>query len=146
MGQTGIAGGLVILVLAGIILAVSTVSIFVLFKGIDICHEGPRARRRLGVASICLGVALPLFTICGPSVLFRLQHATPPIADDQIGLVQDGMSPEDVQALIGPPHSVESFNSSYATWVYWRDAIFLETYSVVFDNLSGVVKWTHHDG
>ena len=137
------AGGLVILVIAGIVIAVSAVSILAFFKGIDMCLEKPAIRRRRGVATICAGVALPLIAFCGPSVLFRLQHATPPITDDQIGLVQEGMSPEDVQALIGPPHAVESYNSSYVTWVYRRDAIYFETYSVYFDNKSGVVKSTH---
>ncbi len=143
MGLNGIAGGFVFLVLAGIVLAVSAVSILALFKGIDLCREGPLFRRRLGIVSICAGVALPLFTLCGPSVLFRLQHTTPPITDDRIGLVQVGMSPDEVQALIGPPHGIECYNSSFVKWVYWRDAIHGETYSVVFDNKNGLVKWTH---
>jgi len=145
MGMHGIAGGFIFLALVGIVVVVLAVSILVVFRGIDVFLEGPPARRRLGIASIALGIAMPLCVFCGPSVLFRLQLTTSPISDDQIGLIQEGMPPEEVQALIGLPHAVESYNSSYVKWVYCRDAIWFESYSVAFDSKSGLVSWTHHD-
>jgi hypothetical protein len=136
------AGGFILLIIVGIVLAVSAVSMLAIFRGIDMCLEEPRVRRWLGVASICLGIALPLCAFCGPSVLFRLQHATPPIDDVPSDLIQEGMSSEEVQARIGPPHEIESYNPSYVKWVYWRDAIRFESYSVFFDKTRGAVKGT----
>jgi hypothetical protein len=125
------AGGVVILILVGIIVVVSAMSIVAFFRGIDLCLEKP-TRRWLGIVLIGAGVALPLCTFCGPSLLFRLQHATPPIAEVPTGLIQEGMSPDEVRALLGPPHVVESYHSSQVKWLYWRDAIRLEWYSVWF--------------
>ena len=136
------AGGFVVLILGGIVLAVLAFSILAFFKGIDICIEEPRTRLRLGIASICVGVALPLCAFCGPSVLFRLQHATPPLHDDQLGLIREEMSSEDVQALLGPPHEVQSYNPLQVKWVYWRDAIRFESFTVFFDK-SGRVTGTN---
>jgi hypothetical protein len=131
-GIGGSAGGLVLLIVAGIVLAAFTVSILAFFRGIDWCLEKPPIRRRLGVISTITGVLLLPCLFCGPRVLFRLQHATPPIADGPPGLIREGMSREEVEAILGPPHRIESDRPPDVKWTYWRDAIRLNCFSVMF--------------
>jgi len=138
------AGGCVLLVLAGVVLATLVLSLLAFFRGIDWCREKPPNRRWLGVLSISVGILLPICTCCGPSILFRLQHDTPPIADVPIGLIREGMSPGEVRAILGPPHLIETYHPPDVKWTYWRDAIRLGWY-VVFFGEDGTVKAAHGD-
>ena len=131
-GIGGVGSGCALLVLAGIGLTAFAVSVLAFFRGIDWYLEEPPTRRRLGVFSIVAGVLLLPCLFCGPSVLFRLQHATPPIANVPAGLIREGMSREEVEAILGPPHLIESYRPPDVKWTYWHDAIRLNCFSVMF--------------
>lgn len=96
--------------------------------------ERPVICLALIVVVLCLGC-------CGlPQILFRVAYGRGPLATD-IRQVQPGMTPEEVNALLGPPHKKHDDGE---VWIYFEDS-FAWSYLGVQFTREGVVKnwWSH---
>jgi hypothetical protein len=127
------AGGMVVLILCGVGLAVLGVSIAAITRGRVLLCRPPPARRWSGVVLILAGLLLPVCCCMSPSVLFRLHHDTPPLGRYPNGVINEGMSPEEVRTLLGSPHQIDDRDPQRVTSLYWLDAIELGWFMVTFD-------------
>jgi hypothetical protein len=123
---------MVVLLLFGVGLGVLAASVAGIAWGVVLLRRPPPARRWSGAVLIVSGLLLPVCCCSGPSVLFRLHHETPPLGRYPSGVVQEGMSPDEVRALLGTPHQVNDRDPQRVTWVYWLDAIELDWFMVIF--------------
>jgi hypothetical protein len=123
---------MVMLILLGVSLAVLGVSVACIVRGVILLRQPPTSRRWSGVALILAGLVLPACCCTAPSALFRLHHDTPPLGHYPSGVVKEGMSSDEVRALLGNPHQVSNTDPQRVTWLYWLDAIELGWFMVVF--------------
>jgi hypothetical protein len=126
------AGGAAMLVLSGIGLAVLGASAAAIARGMTLVRRPPPDRSWWGLVFILGGVLLPVSCCSAPSVLFRLSHDTPPLGRYPNGVIREGMSPDDVRALLGNPHQVNDRDPQRVTWLYWLDAFELGWFMVTF--------------
>jgi hypothetical protein len=126
------AGGAIVLVLLVICLFVLTVTVLGIVCGANLVRRPSRGSRRVGWALVLVGVLLPVVCFCGPSVLFRLNHDNPPLGHYPNGVIQEGMSADEVRALLGNPHEVSERDRERVGWWYWLDAIELDWFLVTF--------------
>jgi hypothetical protein len=134
------AGGMVVLILLGVGLAVLGISVAAIVRG-GVLLRRPPAGRWSGRVLILAGLLLPVCCCTAPSVLFRLHHDTPPLGRYPSGVVKEGMSPDEVRALLGTPHQVNDRDPRGVTWLFWLDAIKLDWFMVIFGP-DGKVNWT----
>jgi hypothetical protein len=121
-----------VLILFGVGLAVLGIGAVGIVRGVILLRRPPPRRRSSGILYIVAGVLLPVSCCGGPSVLFRLYHDTPPLGSYPNGVVREGMSSDEVRALLGNPHQVNDRYPQQVTWLYWLDAIGLNWFTVIF--------------
>jgi hypothetical protein len=126
------AGAMAMLVLLGVGLAVFGVALLCVVRGIVLLRRAAPGSKWSGLGLVAVGVLLPVCCCSGPSVLFRVHHDTPPLTGYPSGVVQEGMSAEEVRALLGNPHQFNDRNPERVTWLYYLDAIELNWFMVVF--------------
>ena len=132
------AGAAVMQILCGIGLFVFGVAAVAVVRGVILIRRPPPNRRWPGVVLIVAGVLLPISCCSAPSVLFRLNHNTPPLGRYPNGVIQKGMSPDQVRQLLGTPHQVNDRDPARVTWLYWLDPIELGWFMVTFGEDSKV--------
>ena len=64
--------------------------------------------------------------------LFRLRHDTTPLGGYPSGVIREGMSADEVRALLGSPHEVHDHDPRRVSWLYYLDAIELDWFLVTF--------------
>src|SRR5262249_51726507 len=91
--------GTMILVLAGIALIGVLIGIWMLWRAAP-------GKRRKGTLVITLSCVLPLATCClGPDLLFFAAHGRFPLRGKIYGVIEEGMTKEEVIARFGKPHT-----------------------------------------
>jgi hypothetical protein len=126
------SGGTVVLLLLGISLAVGAVAVLSAARGILLLRRSPPRRKWPGLLLIGAGVLLPVLCCNGPGALFRLRYSTPPLGRYPSGVVQTGMSADEVRALLGDPHQIHDGDPQRVTWIYYRDSMELGWFMVTF--------------
>jgi hypothetical protein len=121
------------LILCGIGLLVLGIGVVAIARGVMLIRRPPPNHRWPGVVFILAGILLPVSCCSTPSVLFRLHHDTPPLGRYPNGVIQKGMSSEEVRALLGNPHQINEQYPERVTWLYWLDAFELGWFMVTFD-------------
>jgi hypothetical protein len=125
------AGGAVALVLIVACLAVLGAALFGIVRGVMLLRKPSAGSRRAGAVLVLAGVLLPVLCSSGPSILFRLNHDTPPLGHYPNGVIKEGMSAGQVRALLGGPHEVYD-RDQRVSWLFWLDSIELDWFMVSF--------------
>jgi hypothetical protein len=126
------AGGNAIAILLAIGLAVLGIGVASIVRGALLLRQSPSGRSWAGLLYILAGVLLPVSCCSSPSVLFRLQHDTPPLGRYPNGVIRTGMSPDEVRALLGTPHQIDERDPQRVRWLYWLDAVEIGWFMVTF--------------
>lgn len=81
---------------------------------------------------VLVSCLLPIFCYVAPPHLFRLAYGSYPIGDREpflCGQIRQGMSCDEVQAILGPPHHRWKYADGTETWNYlweWYGAGFFD--------------------
>ncbi len=132
-----------VVVVVGIVVTVLVLSMSCIGRGLQLLLDPPR-RRWAGSLRIATGLLLPVACCCGPSAVFRLQHETPPLGRYPDGVIEKGMTAEEVRARLGTPHEINERHPERVYWLYWLDAIRLDWFRVYFGQ-DGKVESTHRE-
>jgi outer membrane protein assembly factor BamE (lipoprotein component of BamABCDE complex) len=103
-----------------------------LITGARYLVRGPVRQRRVGWALLLASLLLPASCWVVPSLVFRLTHGTGPIGDLPYRTVREGMTPEQVIAILGPPHDRHSGDDG-EHWYYSKDSFGIDWFKVEFD-------------
>jgi outer membrane protein assembly factor BamE (lipoprotein component of BamABCDE complex) len=94
-------------------------------------------------------LALVLSACFLPGVLFRLQYGRPPLTTAEYRAsiqIEEGMTPDEVRAIIGPPHKVHADfgGEGQEAWIYFTDSLELNYLGVWFGTTGRVYsRWIH---
>ncbi len=121
------AGGLIMLVVSAIFVAALVVAAIGIGWGLFLRKRADAKGRRWGMVVIIGSVMLPISCCSGPSVIFRLTHETPPLGRYPNGVIEAGMTPDEVRARLGPPHHLY-----LGSWMYYLDPIEVRYFMVSF--------------
>src|SRR5262245_22418405 len=126
------AGATVMGVICGIGFVVLVVGIIAVVRGLILITRQPPDYRWRGLVFILAGVLLPISCCSAPSIMFRVNHDTPPLGSYPNGVIQEGMTPDDVRGLLGNPHQVYEQDPQRVTWLYWIDRYEIGWFMVTF--------------
>jgi hypothetical protein len=100
---------------------------------------GARLLRRgsamLGWLLVLVSCLLPIFCYVAPPHLFRLAYGSYPLGDRDPSLcggIKEGMSRDEVQAILGPPHRRSLNANREETWTYFWEWYGVGFYAVKF--------------
>ena len=133
-----------VVAVVGIVVTVLVLSMSCIVKGERLLLQPPPRRRWAGSLLVVTGLLLPVACCCGPSVVFRLQHETPPVGRYPDGVIEKGMTADEVRARLGAPHDINAQHPERVYWLYWLDAIRWDWFRVYFGP-DGKVESTHRD-
>jgi hypothetical protein len=97
-----------------------------------------RGRRWLGVLFLATSLLSPLGCCLGPGILFRTHYGREPLGRYPSGVIEKGMTADEVRSKLGPPHKVEH-RSGQEEWYYWIDVMGVSWFCVSFDEHGRVV-------
>jgi hypothetical protein len=97
--------------------------------------------RRWAVALLLLSASLPLCCCLGPDHLVRIVYGNYPLGRYPNGVIEKGMTPDEVLSKLGPPHS-RNRNGDGESWYYMLDAYDMFYFGVIFGP-DGRVTGTH---
>ena len=80
---------------------------------------------------ILASILAPVFCCVGPPHLFRLAYGSYPIGSYPNGKIKEGMSPAEVEAILGKPHDCTKFGKE-ERWLYWIDPYGIRWFGVHF--------------
>jgi|SRR5579872_1358766 len=139
----GTGGGIACCVLFvwGIALALVIVGIV---RGARLLKTGVPQDRKRGILLILVCATLPAFCYFGPPYFDRVVYGNFPIGSYEIGKnkIKEGMSKEEVESLLGPPHERNDRSDGSASWYYWIDSFGINWFGVQFGT-DGRVTSTH---
>jgi hypothetical protein len=105
--------------------------------GMRMRRKGSRAGGRLALFS----VLFPVFCYFAPSLVFRLEYGHFPLGAYPDGKIETGMTPKEVQAILGAPQLCTKLNGQ-EEWYYHLDSFGIYYFAVHFGS-DGHVHGTH---
>lgn len=137
----GVEGPMLVVLFAGCFSLVCFVCCVV--AGIMVLVKARPRRRWVGGVLCTVAVLVPVGVYLAPGILFRMQHGHDPLAKYPRGVLEKGMTKEDVRVKFGEPHS--TFTGGHQeSWYYYTDALGVGYFSVHFDS-NGLVDFTGGD-
>jgi hypothetical protein len=109
--------------------------------GVAILRRQPPRGRKWGVLLIVASGLVPLCCALGPPHVVWLLSGSYPLGHRPHNKIQEGMSEEEVAAILGPPHDRVKRGDG-ERWYYWIDSFGLSWYCVRFGP-EGRVLGTH---
>ncbi|HEX3313832.1 MAG TPA: hypothetical protein VHR72_03020 [Gemmataceae bacterium] len=126
------------MVLRDMILVLLVIGLTGIVIGVWYRRRAKPANQWKGTLAIVLSCLLPVSTCCcGPDLLFWCGHGRFPLRSNPYGVVNVGMTKEEVIAVFGDPHLVRHDGSN---WIYWTDAMGFCYYYVDFGPDGRVVR------
>ncbi len=125
-------GGLVLLILYGISLTILGIGIASIAWRIALRRSPTTSRKLTGSLLVMASLLLPISCCSGPSILFRLNHDTPPLSGIPRDVIKVGMTQDEVRAKLGNPHEIKNHDPQQVVWFYWQDAVGFEWFVVIF--------------
>ena len=126
------AGAMILAFYLLIWLVILALTIVGLVRGAFLLGKQFTRSKRKGRLFILASLMLPLSCCCGPSVIFSVSHGSLPLWTYPTGVIEKGMSADQVRALLGNPHEVYDSDRQRVSWLYYRDAIKLDWFMVIF--------------
>jgi hypothetical protein len=99
--------------------------------GLKLLDGGSPKGRRRGVLLLVVSGLVPLSCCLGPSQVVRLVYGNYPLGHYPNNKVQEGMTAEEVVAVLGPPHERWKKGDG-ETWCYWIDSFGAYWFAVDF--------------
>jgi hypothetical protein len=98
-----------------------------------------RAARRFLWCVVVPFVSAVAALVVVPQVGFRVAYGRGPLEANPASVVE-GMSPDEVIAILGPPHKRE-YEAGQAIWTYFQDSYTLDAIQVKFKKTGEVRHW-----
>jgi hypothetical protein len=111
--------------------------------GIAVLVNARPRRRWLGGILCALALVVPVGVYLAPDIMFRIQHGRDPLTRYPSGVIDKGMTKEQVRAKLGEPHSTFA-GGHQESWYYYTDALGVGYFGVTFDE-NGRVDFTGGD-
>jgi len=91
-----------------------------------------RSSWKLGWLLVLVSCFLPIFCYVAPPHLVRLAYGSYPLKSrPDNNKIEEGMSGDEVVAILGPPHERQSING-HENWYYWLDSFGMDSFCVTF--------------
>lgn len=91
-----------------------------------------RSSSKLGWMLVLVSCFLPIFCYVAPPHLFRLTYGSYPLERrPSYNKIEEGMSGDEVVAILGPPHERQRINGQ-ENWYYRLDSFGIDSYCVTF--------------
>jgi SmpA / OmlA family len=103
-------------------------------RGARLLKTGVPEDRKRGILLILECAMLPLFCYFGPPYFDRVVYGNFPIGSYEAGKkkIKEGMTKEQVESLLGPPHGRSDRSDGSASWYYWIDSFGIAWFGVQF--------------
>ncbi len=112
-----------------------------LYWGLTLIGKKSPSVRKCGVILMVISGAAPFFCCLAPPIMVRMEYGNFPIEGDPYSKISEGMSKDEVQAILGTPHG-RNEDDKGETWHYWRDSFGINWFGVRF-NPNGRVDHTY---
>jgi hypothetical protein len=122
------AGGIIfmfVLIAWAVVLAISVGGIIL---GTRLLRRGTS---KLGWMLVLASCFLPVFCYVAPPYLFRLEYGNYPLGSYPNNKIEEGMSQDEVVAILGPPHRRYEQNGNEC-WQYYIDSFDIRWFGVDF--------------
>jgi hypothetical protein len=136
----GASGGMVCCLLLGWALIFASMLVGV-YWGARLCQSKAAKVRVYGVLLMAASGGLPLFCCLAPPHIVRIIYGNYPIGEYPSGKIREGMSKQEVTAILGKPHGHHT-RANEETWYYWIDSFDIHYFAVRFGP-DGKVAGTH---
>jgi ABC-type dipeptide/oligopeptide/nickel transport system permease component len=121
--------------IAGIVLLAWAATLVVVVGGVIVGASLLRSKalffKRGGMILLLASLSVPLFCCLGPPCLIRVAYGNFPIGSFPYNKIKEGMAPEEVIAVLGPPHE-RVMTGNGENWYYWRDSFDINWVCVEF--------------
>ncbi len=108
-----------LLIISAVILAVSAVGVIL---GARLLRSKSSTARKCTGGLLLLGSCLlPIFCYFARPDAVRLDNGTHPLGSYPGNKIREGMSGDEVKAILGPPHQ-RNKNNDRETWIYWTES------------------------
>ncbi len=92
-----------------------------------------RGSSKLGWMLVLVSCFLPVFCYVAPPHLFRLAYGSYPLERrPDRNRIEEGMSGNEVVAILGPPHERQSLKNGEENWYYQLDSFGIDSFCVTF--------------
>jgi hypothetical protein len=109
--------------------------------GCSLLRRKTARARSWGVVLLLLSASLPCFCCFGPDLIVRWQTGRYPLQGYPNGVIEKGMTRDEVLSKIGPPHSRHQ-TGDRESWYYMLDPYDMYYFGVIFGP-DGRVQTTH---
>ena len=122
------ASGIIVLFLLiawGVVLALAVTGIIL---GARLLSRGSA---KLGWPLVLVSCILPIFCYVAPPYIVRLEYGNYPLGSYPDNKIEEGMSQNEVVAILGPPHERYTV-SGEVRWLYYIDSFDIRWFGVAF--------------
>ena len=130
----GASGVIVLLLLVGWVILLLLVGLGI-FVGTRLRRCDSGRAKIVGLLVIVVSILAPVICYVAPPHLFRLAYGSYPIGSYPNGTIKEGMSPAEVEAILGTPHNRTKYGKE-AQWLYWIDPYGIRWFGVHFARIS----------
>ena len=136
----GASGGIVLVLMIVWAVVLALVAAAILW-GMKLLRSMSRTTRTVGFLLILVSGLVPFGCCFGPSHVVRFIYGNYPLKHYPTGKIKEGMSPDEVLAILGTPHQRYK-RSDGESWYYWLDSFDINWFGVQFGP-DGRVTSTH---
>jgi hypothetical protein len=136
----GASGGISLMLIA-VWAVVLIVALAGFIRARILLERGSLAERKRGTRLLIVCGLIPLFCCLCPPQVVRITYGNYPISSSSRDKVKEGMSADEVRALLGRPHEA-STRQEGEFWYYWLDSYSISWFCVRFGS-DGHVVGTH---
>jgi hypothetical protein len=126
------AAGVIALVVLGAYAFALVCAMIGVAGGVVLVRTRARRAKILGVVLLIAGASLPFTCWFGPSQVFRIEYGNYPLGRYPNGKIHNGMTRDDVLAILGTPHETHN-RGDEETWMYYLDSFGMGWFAVYFD-------------
>lgn len=125
------ASGVIVLFLLVFWVILFACVLAVVFLGARLRRSGSPRARTLGLWLVLASCSVPFVCCLAPPHLVRLIYGNYPIGSYPSGRINEGMSVDEVEAILGTPHE-KNKRDNEETWFYWIDTFGVHYFAVGF--------------
>jgi len=132
------ASGVIVLIVLVVWLVVLIAVTIGLVKGWRLLHSEQADESRRGLLILLVSIATPLCCCQGPQYLVRIAYGNFPLGRYPNNMIEEGMTSDQVRALLGSPHERVTGYEGTEHWYYWIDSFGVRYFAVSFNSASQV--------